>query len=93
MLPIAGHAVTAPIDAAAVYAVTTADDVAWIVAGRGAITDASGVALLHDLPPGSHAITAWLPPRAGQPGRVAHARIVIAVGDVVDATLALEKTP
>jgi hypothetical protein len=73
-LPIAGHAVTAPLDADGVYQLATTatePEVAWIVAAPAVVTDASGQAMFADLGPGSHRVTAWLPPRAGQPGRLA----------------------
>lgn len=96
-LPIAGHRVVAALEPLALYAVATTDaatadaaELAWVATARGAITDASGVALLTGLSPGSHAFTAYLPPRAGQPPRVAHGRAIVAVNDVVDVVVTLQ---
>lgn len=91
-LPISGHAVTTALDAGAVYQLATDDtdpEVAWVVAAAGAITDASGVVLVKDVPAGEHAVLAWLPPRAGQPARFASGQVTVVAGDLADLTLKL----
>jgi len=106
MLPIAGHEVDLALEPGGVYAVETSlepgsssnptslePELAWIVASRGAITDAAGVALITGLPPGDHQLVAWLPPRANQPGRIARGTATVVAGDVVDLTLDLAATP
>lgn len=93
MLPIAGHAVTVALEAGAVYQVKTDGkdpEVAWVVAATGAITDASGVVLVKDVPVGAHAVRAWLPPRAGQPARHAKGTVTVTAGELAELTLKLE---
>jgi len=92
-LPIAGHAVTIALEPGAVYELATIDkpsETAWIATGA-AVTDASGVATLASLAPGEHAVTAWLPPRAGQPARVGRGTVTVEAGDVADLTLQLDE--
>jgi hypothetical protein len=91
-LPIAGHAVGAPLEAGAIYALATDakdPELAWIVAATAAVTDASGVALVKDVPSGAHAVRAWLPPRAGRPARVASGTVTVEPGDLAELTLTL----
>ncbi|HSK01766.1 MAG TPA: hypothetical protein VK932_11020 [Kofleriaceae bacterium] len=95
-LPIAGHAVSVPLDAGGVYELATADrapETAWIIAPQpaaaAAVTDASGQVVLRGVPPGPHAVTAWLPPRAGQPARIARGTVTAAVGSLAELTLQL----
>jgi hypothetical protein len=92
LLPIAGHAVSTSLDAGAVYQLQTEGkdaEVAWVVAAAGAITDASGVVLVKDVPAGVHAVRAWLPPRAGQPARHATGKVTVVAGDLAELTLSL----
>lgn len=96
MLPIAGHEVDVALEPGGIYSVATDEptpELAWIVAARGAPTDAAGVALITGLPPGDHQLVAWLPPRADQPGRVARGTATVVAGDVVDITLELAPKP
>lgn len=89
-LPIAGHAVTTPLAEDAVFEVTTdKGDPAWIVAARAAVTDPSGVVLVRDVPPGVHAVRAWLPPRGDQPARHAAGKVTVVEGDLAELTLQL----
>ena len=92
-LPIAGHTVTVALDAGAIYALETdapEPEVAFVAAIPGAaVTEATGQVTLHDLAPGAHAVTAWLPPRAGQPARTGHASARITAGDLVELTVPL----
>ncbi len=92
LLPIAGHAVTLPLDAGAVYEITTEGkdpETAWIVAATAAVTDPGGVVLVKDVAVGVHAVRAWLPPRAGQPARHAAGTVTVAAGDLAELTLQL----
>ena len=95
MLPIAGHTVTVALDAGAIYSVETDDadpEFAFVAAVAGAfVTDATGHALIRDLAAGAHAVTAWLPPRGGQPARVGHGTATVAAGDLEELTLKLTK--
>jgi hypothetical protein len=95
-LPIAGHAVAVPLEAGGAYQLATADkapETAWLIAPQprvaAAVTDPSGQATLRGVPPGPHAVIAWLPPRAGQPARIARGTITAAVGALAELTLQL----
>ena len=99
-LPIAGHAVAVSLDAGGVYELATADkdpEIAWIVApppgAAIAATDATGQAVLHGVSPGAHAVTAWLPPRAGQPARIARGTVTVAPGALAELSLPLTPVP
>ena len=91
MLPIAGHTVTAALDAGAIYALETSagdPEVAFIAAvPSGYVTDASGQVIAHNLAVGPHAVTAWLPPRAGQPARIGRGTATVAAGDLAELTV------
>jgi hypothetical protein len=95
MLPIAGHTVTVALDPGAIYSLETDDadpELAFVAAIAGAfVTDATGHALIRDLPAGAHAVTAWLPPRGGQPARVGHGSATVAAGDLEELTVRLTK--
>lgn len=89
-LPFAGHAVTVTLEPGAAYVLATdakEPEVAWVVAAPGAITDASGAALIKDVPVGEHAVRAWLPPRAGQPARHAAGKVTVTAGELAELTL------
>ena len=91
-LPVAGHAVAVPLEAGAVYQLATGDkdpELTWIVAGTAAISDASGVASIKNLPSGAHGVTAWLPPRAGQPARQARGTVTVVANGLAELTLEL----
>lgn len=91
-LPIAGHAVAVPLDAGGIYELRTdakPPETAWIVAAPAAVTEPSGQIVVRDLPPGSYAVRAWLPPRAGAPARTATGKIDVEVGELADLTLDL----
>jgi hypothetical protein len=95
-LPIAGHAVADPLEAGGAYELATADkapETAWLIAPHprvaAAVTDPSGQATLRGVPPGPHAVIAWLPPRAGQPARIARGTVTAAVGALAELTLQL----
>lgn len=92
-LPIAGHAASTALDAGAIYALATDakdPELTWIVAATAFVTDSSGVALVKDVPPGEHAVRAWLPPRAGRPARFARGKVTVEAGDLAELTLKLE---
>jgi hypothetical protein len=95
MLPVAGHAVTVALDAGAIYSIETDDaepEVAYVAALAGAfVTDATGHAMIRDLAAGAHAVTAWLPPRGGQPARVGQGTATVAAGDLEELTVKLTK--
>lgn len=93
LLPIAGHAVAPTVEPGALYEIATAErdpETAWFVAGTAAVTDASGTVLVKDVPVGTHAVRAWLPPRAGQPARSAKGQVTVEPGDLAELVLQLE---
>jgi hypothetical protein len=92
LLPIAGHTVTATLDAGAIYTLETdaADpELAYIAALPARVSDAAGHALVRDLAPGPHAVTAWLPPRAGQPARSGRGSASVVAGELAELTVVL----
>jgi len=92
LLPIAGHSVTAALDAGAIYALETdaADpEVAFIAALPAQISDATGHVVVRDLAPGTHAVTAWLPPRAGQAARTGRGSATVVAGELAELTVVL----
>ena len=93
MLPIAGHTVTAALEPGAIYSLETdaaEPEVAFIAAVAGGyVTEANGQLLARDLAAGPHAITAWLPPRAGQPDRRGRGTATVAAGDLAALTVTL----
>jgi hypothetical protein len=92
-LPIAGHEVTTALDDNAIYRIAPAGkDVGdgYVVSAIAFITDATGVALIKDVPPGKHAVHVWLAPRGGQPARHAKGEVTVEIGDLAELTLTLE---
>lgn len=93
MLPIAGHTVTTALDAGAIYTLETdaaSPEVSFIAAvPDGYVTDSSGHAVARELAVGSHTVTAWLPPRAGQPARTARGTAKVAAGELTELIIAL----
>jgi hypothetical protein len=93
MLPIAGHTVTTALEPGAIYSLetdATDPEVAFVAAiANGHVTDASGQAMARGLAAGPHAVTAWLPPRAGQPARTGHGTATVAAGDLAELTVTL----
>ena len=93
MLPIAGHTAGMALDAGAIYSLETDEpepEVAFIAAAPGGfVTDATGHVLVRDLPAGAHAVTAWLPPRGGQPARIGHGTATIIAGELAELTVKL----
>ena len=93
-MPIAGHEVEVALDAGAIYRIAAGDESAWIVATDHpfvVVTESTGTVLLRDVPAGTHAVTAWLPPRAGQPARTAHGTVTLAAGGFAEVTLDITK--
>jgi hypothetical protein len=94
-LPIAGHEVVAALQPGLIYAlVGDGIDPAWIVAGVPpftAITDATGVAVLRDVPVGTHAVVAWLPRIEGEPERIARGELAVTRGGLAELVLDLTK--
>jgi hypothetical protein len=92
-LPIAGHTVTTALDPGAIYTLETDapdPEVAFIASLPGAyLTEATGQVTIHGLAVGAHAVTAWLPPRAGQPARTGHATATITANDLAELTVSL----
>ena len=61
LLPIAGHEVTASL-AEGRHELVAGDAHAWVVRDpNAAVTDATGVAIVRDVPSGVYPVTAWLP--------------------------------
>lgn len=92
-LPIAGHAVAPTVEPGALYEIATAErdpETAWFIAGTASITDASGTVLVKDVPVGTHAVRAWLPPRAGQAAKFAKGQVTVEPGDLAELVLQLE---
>jgi hypothetical protein len=95
-LPWMGSEIEAAIAQPGALAIATADapgDLAWVLAppagGAAAVTDDTGVAGFDRLAPGTHAITAWLPPAAGEKARVVTGEATIAVGKTTKLTIDL----
>lgn len=92
-LPIAGHTVTSALEVGAIYALETDakdPEVAFVAAVPGSyVSDASGHVTAQDLPVGTHAVTAWLPPRAGQPARIGRGTATVTDGDLATLTITL----
>jgi hypothetical protein len=93
MLPVAGHTVTATLEPGAIYSLetdTAAPEVAFVAAvSNGYVTEANGQVIAYRLTPGVHAVTAWLPPRAGQPARIGRGTARVAAGDLTALTITL----
>jgi len=97
-LPIAGHTVTLPLEANGIYELVASPagqpraESAWIVAasGNAGVTEPNGALLVKDLAPGTYPVSAWLPPRAGAPAKLAKGSATIVAGDVADLTLELK---
>lgn len=71
-------------------------DAAWVVATGtpyAGVTDETGVVQLGDAPAGTFAVTAWLPPAAGQAARLARGMVTVAAGAPATVTLHLDEAP
>jgi len=93
LLPIAGHTVTAALEPSVAYSLETdaaIPEVAVVAAVAGGyITEANGQVIARDLALGPHAVTVWLPARAGQPGRTGQGTATITAGDLATLTISL----
>jgi len=93
MLPIAGHTATAALDPGNIYSLETSaaePEVAFIAALPGAyVTEPSGHVIIRELAVGSHAVTAWLPPRGGQPARAGRGTATVSAGELAELTVTL----
>jgi hypothetical protein len=93
MLPIAGHAVTVALEPGAIASLETdapEPEVAFVAAIPGGhVTDATGHIVVRDLAVGTHAVIAWLPPRAGQPARLGRGTATVVAGELAELTVTL----
>jgi hypothetical protein len=93
LLPIAGHTVTVALEPTVAYSLETdagTPEVAVIAAvGNGYITEANGQVIARGLAVGPHAVTVWLPARAGQPGRSGRGTATVTAGDLATLTVSL----
>jgi hypothetical protein len=89
MLPIAGHEVEAPL-AAGRHELVAAGAHAWVVSAPwAAVTDASGVAVLRDVPSGVYPVTAWQPTT----NRSAKGEVTVMPNALAEVTLQLQASP
>lgn len=92
-LPVWGHTVSLPLAGAGVRRVVddrAADEPAWVVVTAhpyAAVTDGDGAALLEQVPAGTHAVVAWLPPAAGQPPVLLRGTATVVAGEKAELTL------
>lgn len=90
-LPIAGHAVSVPLAGNALYELSgSAAEPAWLVTATQpyvAVTEASGQVVLRDVPIGSYAVEALVPPRGGQPVRSGHASVTVTANALAEVTV------
>ncbi len=87
-LPIAGHEVAVALQPGR-YELTAGAAKAWLVAAPTpwtAVTEASGVAILRDVPSGTWPISAWSPAS----GRTAKGEIAVAAGQLAEVTVQLQ---
>jgi hypothetical protein len=93
MLPIAGHTVATSLDAGGLYEVATdtpEPEVSFVAAvPDGYITEANGQVIAQHLAAGSHAVTAWLPPRAGASARIGRGTATVVAGELAELTVTL----
>jgi hypothetical protein len=93
LLPIAGHTVTAALEPSVAYSLETdasTPEVAVVAAiANGYVTEANGQVVARELAVGPHAVTVWLPARAGQPGRSGRGTATITAGDLATLTISL----
>jgi hypothetical protein len=94
MLPVTGHEVDVALEAGGVYQLAegTDSETSWIVAATQpytSITDATGVAILRDVPVGSYPVIAWLPARAGHEARIARGQVTVPASGLGEVTLDL----
>ena len=90
-LPAWGHTIALPLAEAGAWHVATDDepDRAWVVVtgGAAAVTAPDGSATLGQVPPGTHTVTAWLPPSGAWPAVIARADATVVAGETVQLTV------
>lgn len=89
-LPTAGHEVSLSLDSGIIVRVSAGSEDAWVLATENpfvAITERSGSVVLREVPAGTHAVTAWLPPRSGQSARIARGTVTVEPGTLAEVTL------
>jgi hypothetical protein len=92
-LPVVGHTVAVALDEPGALQVAVdgaADDAAWVLVPPHAyagVTDDVGALGLHDVPPGTYTLVAWLPPAAGFPAQRAVANVTVKAGENTEATI------
>jgi hypothetical protein len=90
-LPIVGHEVEAALTPGSIYTVRFgATEIATVIAATTpyiAITEATGQALLRDVPIGTYAVHAWLPERGPLEPRVVTGTVTVAEGALAQVTL------
>jgi hypothetical protein len=85
MLPIAGHEVAAALTEGR-HELVAGDAHAWVIRDpNAAVTDASGVAILRDIPSGVYPVTAWLPTA----NLAAKGEVTVMPGALAEVTLTL----
>jgi hypothetical protein len=85
MLPIAGHEVTAALTDGR-HELVAGDARAWVIHdANAAVTDATGVAILREVPSGVYPVTAWLPAA----NLSAKGEVTVMPGVLTDVTLTL----
>jgi hypothetical protein len=87
-LPIAGHQVEVPVAPGTTALVAPASQ-GWVVVPKtpyAALTDASGVAVLRDVPSGTYPVVAWSPAS----GRSAKGEITVMPGQLAELTVQLQ---
>ena len=85
MLPIAGHEVSATI-AEGRHELVAGDAHAWVIRDpNAAVTDATGVAVVRDVPSGVYPVTAWLPTA----NLSAKGQVTVMPGALAEVTLTL----
>jgi hypothetical protein len=98
LLPAVGHEVELRLEPGAVYALAASGapaaeaESAFVVAQTGArlaVTGSAGQVTVRELPIGTHAVTAWLPPRAGHASRLASGHVTVEAGALAEITLDL----
>jgi len=101
-LPTAGHEVHAVLEPKSVYVLQVENpdgkgfdlENSWIVTADTpfyGITEPSGQVVLRDVPAGTHAVTAYLPPRGSQDARIAHGTVTVIPGGLAEVTVDLAK--
>jgi hypothetical protein len=91
-LPVPGHTVAIDLDAPTVVSVAHDGDPDAAIAIAPphpyvAVTDDVGVARFDAVPPGTHTVIAWLPPRAGAAAITVTGSITVAADAAASATL------